>query len=171
MAEPSTIYKIIILYMLDKLDAPMMNTQISDFFLEKEYTNYFTIQEIIHDLQQSDLIIAESTHSNTQYQITSAGKETLEFFHDKISADIENDIHHYFDEHKMEIRKENSLLADFFTTSPGNYSVRLQLKNKSQSVIDLTLAVPSKEIAEVVCFNWRQSHEDVYTYLMDLLIK
>lgn len=41
MAEPFTLYKLIVLYMLEKVDFPLSNTQISDFFLEKEYTNYF----------------------------------------------------------------------------------------------------------------------------------
>ena len=35
MAEPFTIYKLTILNMLDKVDFPLTNTQISDFFLEQ----------------------------------------------------------------------------------------------------------------------------------------
>ena len=40
MAEPFTIYKLTILYMLDKAGFPLSNTQISNFFLEQEYTDY-----------------------------------------------------------------------------------------------------------------------------------
>lgn len=43
MAEPFTIYKLTILNMLDKVDFPLTNTQISDFFLEQEYTDYFRV--------------------------------------------------------------------------------------------------------------------------------
>ena len=109
MAEPFTLYKLIVLYMLEKVDFPLSNTQISDFFLEKEYTNYFTVQQVVHDLIETDLISTESTHSNTQYSITAAGKETLQFFHDKISPAIQNDILHYFDKHKVELKNENLL--------------------------------------------------------------
>ena len=62
MAEPFTIYKLTILYMLDKSGFPLTNTQISNFFLEKEYTDYFSIQEVIGELTDSELIKAESTH-------------------------------------------------------------------------------------------------------------
>ena len=41
MAEPFTIYKLTILFMLDKAGFPLTNTQISNFFLEQEYTDYF----------------------------------------------------------------------------------------------------------------------------------
>ena len=57
MAEPFTIYKLTILYMLDKAGFPLSNTQISNFFLEKEYTDYFRVQEVIGDLVNADLII------------------------------------------------------------------------------------------------------------------
>ena len=86
MAEPFTIYKLTILYMLDKAGFPLSNTQISNFFLEKEYTDYFRVQEVIGDLVNADLINFESTHSNTQYTLTAAGKETLGFFKDKITV-------------------------------------------------------------------------------------
>ena len=91
MAEPFTIYKLTILYMLSKAGFPLSNTQISNFFLEQEYTDYFRVQEVIGDLVDANLIHAESTHSNTQYSLTSAGKETLGFFKDKLNDGIEND--------------------------------------------------------------------------------
>ena len=61
MAEPITIYKLIILYMLSQVDFPLGNTKISNFFLDKEYTTYFTIQQVLNDLLDSELIVAEST--------------------------------------------------------------------------------------------------------------
>ena len=88
MAEPITIYKLIILYMLSQVDFPLGNTKISNFFLDKEYTTYFTIQQVLNDLLDSELIVAESTHNNTNYRITASGRETLDFFEDKISEAI-----------------------------------------------------------------------------------
>ena len=55
--------------MLDKVDFPLTNTQISNFFLEQDYTDYFRVQQVISDLVDADLIRTESTHSNTQYTI------------------------------------------------------------------------------------------------------
>ena len=44
MADTLTLYKLIVLKMLDEADAPLTGAQITDFILEKEYTNYFTLQ-------------------------------------------------------------------------------------------------------------------------------
>ena len=71
MAEPFTIYKLTILYMLSKAGFPLTNTQISNFFLSEEYTDYFRVQEVLGDLVDTNLIVAESTHSNTCLLYTS----------------------------------------------------------------------------------------------------
>ena len=84
MADLHTMYRVMILYMLNQVEYPLTNTQITNFILEKEYTNYFTVQEILSDLISSQLITAESTHNNTRYRITPYGQESRGFLHVKI---------------------------------------------------------------------------------------
>lgn len=171
MAEPFTIYKLTILNMLDKVDFPLTNTQISNFFLEQEYTDYFRVQQVISDLVDTDLIRAESTHNNTRYFITAAGKETLGFFKDKISDAIERDTLAYFEKNKVELRNVNSILADYYKTPNQDYAVRCQFLERGINLIDLTLTVHGREQAEAICNNWKDQTEDVYGYLMDILLK
>ena len=171
MAEPFTIYKLTILYMLSKAGFPLTNTQISNFFLSEEYTDYFRVQEVLGDLVDTNLIVAESTHSNTQYTLTAAGKETLGFFKDKINDGIEADIMKFFEENKLEFRQEKSILADYYKTTNQTYAVRCQVRSDGNPIIDLTLSVTTKEQAEAICNNWKNQNEDVYAYLMDMLLK
>ena len=42
MTEPETLYKLMILYMLKKVNFPMTNPQLWTFFEGNGYTNYFT---------------------------------------------------------------------------------------------------------------------------------
>lgn len=171
MAEPLTIYKMTILYMLDNAGFPLTGTQISDFFLEQEYTDYFQVQEVLSDLADADLILSKSTHSNTQYTLTSSGKETLDFFGDKLNDEIKLDIHEFLKKNKLEFKKENSMLADYYKTTNQKYAVRCQTCSGENTMIDLTLLVSTREQAEAICFNWKNQNEDVYAYLMDLLLK
>lgn len=142
--------------MLSKAGFPLSNTQISNFFLEQEYTDYFRVQEVIGDLVDANLIHAESTHSNTQYSLTSAGKETLGFFKDKLNDGIENDVQGFFEKNKLEFRQENSILADYYKTTNQKYAVRCQVRSDGNPLIDLTLCVTTKEQAEAICNNWEK---------------
>lgn len=171
MAEPLTTYKLMILALLRDSDSPLSGTQLSDFFLEKDYTNYFTVQEALHELDENAFIKKEATHNNTRYSITPAGAETLSFFSDKLSAGIFEDIREYLRANQVSIRETASVLADYYKAPGGQYAVRCQLREREKPRIDLTITVPSREIAEAICDNWKQQSESVYEYLMDLLVK
>lgn len=171
MAEPFTIYKLTILNMLDLVDFPLTNTQISDFFLEHDYTDYFRVQQVLNDLSDTGLICSESTYSNTQYSITAAGRETLDFFRDKLTDAIESDTIAYFAKNKLMLRHDSSFLANYRKISNGRYAVRCQFRERRLNLIDLTLTVRSREQAEAICNNWKKQYEDVYACLMDMLIK
>ena len=57
MSETLTLYKLIILKMLSLVDHPLTNSQISEFILEKEYTNYFTLQQVLCEVEETGLVI------------------------------------------------------------------------------------------------------------------
>lgn len=171
MAEALTIYKLIVLYMLDRVDFPLTNTQISNFVLEKEYTTYFTLQQALNDLLSSELISAEELYNNTQYRITDSGKETIAFFHTKLSKAIKQDIEEYCQTNQIALRNETSIVADYYRTTGNNYAAHCVLKEKDAPLAEITLTVGSKEQATAVCDNWRKHCEDIFIYLMDTLVK
>ena len=92
MSDSLTLYKLIILFMLDKVDFPLTTSQISEFILEKEYTNYFTIQQALNELTDSHLVRADTMRGTTYYQNTDEGKNTVTYFGDRIPQAIVDDI-------------------------------------------------------------------------------
>ncbi len=171
MAEPDALYRVMILYMLDKVEYPLNGTQITSFILEKEYTNYFTVQETLSNLTASGLITAESTHSNTRYHLTGEGRQSLRFFEDKISPEIKEDIDSYFREHNFKLKQETSVYADYQKASGPGWQVQCRVKNVDDPLLDLTLYVPTVEEAKAICANWDKENTEVFAMLMDLLVK
>lgn len=165
-----TLYKLIILFILDKVNFSLTNAQISNFILEKEYTTYFTIQQVISDLTNSELIRTETIRNSTYYKINDAGKETLSFFNNKIPDTIKSEIVEYLNENKYELRDEVSTIADYFKEKPDQYSVRCQVKEQDISIIDLNLVVPLEEEAIAICNNWKAKSPEVYSYLIKTLM-
>ena len=83
--EPMTLYKLIILYMLDRATLPLTRAQIDDFILEKEYTNYLTLQQAIAELCEIQMISAQTFHNRTQLILTDEGRSTIQLFDKQIS--------------------------------------------------------------------------------------
>ena len=65
--DSTTLYKLMILYMLNKVNFPLSNTQLSSFMLDKQYTDYFTFQKTISSLVEDGFIRGTTHQSSTQY--------------------------------------------------------------------------------------------------------
>ncbi|MCR4684249.1 MAG: DUF4364 family protein, partial [Lachnospiraceae bacterium] len=65
MTEPLTLYKLIVLYMLDQVYFPLTKSQIFDFILEKDYTNYFTLNQAASELIDSGLVESRSIRNSS----------------------------------------------------------------------------------------------------------
>ena len=77
MTEALTLYKLMILYMLERVDFPLTNSQISEFILDKGYTNYFAVQQAVNELQQSGLVSSRKARGTTYLSPTQEGRDTL----------------------------------------------------------------------------------------------
>lgn len=78
LAEPMTLYKLMNLYMLHQVNFPLTNAQLSNFFLDREYTTYFTLQQALNELLDAGLVKKETMRNSSRYEITKEGEETRE---------------------------------------------------------------------------------------------
>ncbi|MBO5057025.1 MAG: DUF4364 family protein [Lachnospiraceae bacterium] len=169
MQDPLTLYKLIVLYMLNRVDFPLTRTQISDFILEREYTNFLTLQQVIGELIDAGLVSAETIRNRTQLILTGDGAQTLEFFGNQISSTIKTEIDDYLRDNEMVLRNETSILADYYKSTSGEYEAHLVAKDKGINLIDITLSVPLEETAASICDNWQKKNQEIYQYLVGQL--
>lgn len=170
MTKTFTLYKLIILYMLDKVDFPLTTSQISEFILDQGYTNYFKLQQTLSDMVESDLIRAENTHNRTLYHLTENGSETIHYFRNKISAEIQHDIDAFLKEKRYDLKEEVSVKTDYYLTTSHEYEVRCQIVEDGSSLIDLKLLVPTETEAETIANNWMKQNQELYTLLLSKLL-
>lgn len=169
LQDPLTLYKLIILYMLGRVKFPLTTAQISNFILEKEYTNFLTLQQVISELTDTGLVESKTINNRTQLSLSGEGKETLTFFGNRISDAIKEDINQYFKENEYSLREEISVQGDYYKSTSGEYKAHLIAKEQENNLIELTLSVPTREIAEAVCNNWQKKNQEVYGLIIKLL--
>lgn len=169
MQDTQTLYKLIVLYMLDKVAFPMTKAQVCDFIQEKEYTSFFTLQQVISELIDTKLVTAKSIRNRTQLSITEEGRETLHFFENRISDAIKEDIESYFSEKELELRNEVSVQGDYYKSTSGEYEAHLFAMDRGITLVDITLSVPGEDMAAAICENWQKKNQAVYQYLVEQL--
>ena len=170
MAEPTMIYKITILELLQRSGFPLSNSQITDFFLDGNLTDYFTAQQAISDDEEAGFITSKSDHNNTTYSITEDGRKTLELFKDKITVALSKDINKYLKANSITMKEENSYRATYFKADRGGYVVQLRITENEVTTLDISFHVGTKEQAETLCNNWKVRSEEVYDSLLDILM-
>lgn len=164
------LYKLIILYILSRVKFPLTNAQLTAFILEKEYTNYFNIQQALSELLDDEFISCETTHNSSLYSITESGLQTLYFFDNMISQGIKDDIENYLAQNKQMLQEEVSTTAEMYMAKKGEYIVHLKAIERESTLIDLSLSVTGEEEANTMCSNWKSKSSDIYAYLMSTLL-
>lgn len=164
--DPLTLYKLIVLYMLNRVSFPMTTAQVSDFILGREYTNFLTLQQVINELTDADMISSETIRNRTHLAITAEGRDTLNFFQNRISDAIKQEINTYFRENEFSLRNEVSVLGDYYKSTSGEYEAHLVAKDRGIRVVDITLSVPDETTAAAICDNWQKKNQNIYQYLI-----
>ena len=146
--DSSTLYKLIVLYMLNRVTFPLTKAQVYDFILMKEYTNFITLQQAISEL---------------------AGKETLHYFGSRVNETIRKDIDTYLRENELELREEISIQSNYYRSTVGDYTAELTAREKGNELVNIRLSVPFEEMASTICDNWQKKNKEIYKLLTEHL--
>ncbi len=170
MTDPLTQYKLIVLYMLDKVDFSLTKAQIFDFILDKEYTNYFTLQQVVCELIDSNLVTSKSVRNSSHLTITDEGHDTLSYFNNRISDSIKKDVNSFFKEKELDLRNEVSVQSTYYKATGNDYAAHLVAKEKKSDLVDITITVPTEDSAAHICENWQKKSQEIYAFLMEQLM-
>ena len=170
LSEPMTLYKLMNLYMLKQVNFPLTNAQLSGFFLDREYTTYFTLQQALNELLDAGLVKKETMRNSSRYEITKEGEETLEFFGKNISPAIVSDMDEYLKQNRFRMRNEVGLISDFYKSTNQDYIVHCEVREGKAVLVNLDISVPDKEQAEIMCNHWKDRSQEIYAYVMKSLM-
>ena len=164
-----TLYKLMTMYTLSRVDFALTNSQITNVFLDLGYTNYFNVQYTLGDLVSSRLVHEEIYPDYRYYVLTDEGRESIEALKSSLAASIRSDIDEYLRENRLEFREALATRAEYYRTTEGDYAVRCRVMEHTTALIDLTLTVPNETQAKIVSKEWKEKSQDVYAYIIHTL--
>lgn len=164
-----TLYKLMTLYTLSRVDFALTNSQIANVFLDLGYTNYFNVQYTLGDLVSANLVHEETYPDYRYYLLTDEGRETLDALKSSLASSIRSDIDGYLRENRLEFREALATRSEYYRTTEGDFAVRCRVMEHSSALIDLTLTVPNELQAKIVSREWKEKSQDVYAYIMRTL--
>lgn len=167
--EGLLLYKLIILFMLDRTDYTMTNSFISDFVIGKGYTSLFNLHEALSELIDNNFISTDTIRDTIHYKITNTGEEALSYFENRLPYSIKQDILEYLKAEKINFKHESEIYANYYYNDSNWYTVQCIIKDRKETLMDLKFDVPTKTQAETICNNWRSKSSGIYEYLVNQL--
>lgn len=191
--------KLIIMYLLKKLEVPVSNSQITRLVLEHRLMNYFMFQQCFNELHESRLVqfdaetplasgsggfdkpgkIAgnDENASNCpretpgRFILTEAGNKTLDYFLHLVPAGIKKQLDKIAPEARKDIRDEMLITADYFPESENKFEIVLKTAEKDFLLLELKATVGTKNDALNICENWKKHSPEIYSEIIDSLTK
>lgn len=164
-------HKLILLYIFDQFSMPVTNTQITQFVMEKDYMNYFLLQQFLGELVNTGMLEYSESNNNFFYLLTEKGKRTLEYFQDRLSNELKLTLEKSIELKKQTFLKEMQIMADFTKKKENEYIVDLKVIENNITLIDLKLNVVSNKQAKQICEKWKKEAPTLYGDVIQLLIQ
>ena len=165
----NTLYKLMTMYTLSRVDFALTNSQITNVFLDLGYTNYFNVQYALGELVDAGLVHEEAYPDYRYYALTESGRESIEALRSTLSASIRTDIDDYLKKMRLEFREAVSSRAEYYRTTDGDWAVRCRIMDHATALIDMTLTVPNETQAKAVSQEWKEKSQEIYAMVIHKL--
>lgn len=163
--------KLILLYIIKTFPNKFTKNQLTEFILEKNYLNFFLIQQYLSELIESEFIEINIIKDEEKYSISEKGEIALNYFDSKVPENIKKDLKHENKVHKSIKKEETQVVAEFFKKEDEQYLVNLKLVENNKTLFSLYIDVASEEQAKLVCDAWRSKTESIYSNIINLFIE
>ncbi|WP_053956121.1 DUF4364 family protein [Inediibacterium massiliense] len=164
-------HKLILLYIFDKFSMALTNGQITQFVMEKDYMNYFLLQQFLGELVNTGMLEYSKNSDNFFYVLTEKGRRTLQYFKNRLSNDLIEQLDQSIEQKKQILLKEMQVMADYSKNGENEYIVDLKVIENNIMLIDLKLNVVSNKHAKQICEKWKKEAPNIYGDIIGLLIK
>ena len=163
--------KALILYILDKVKKPLTNSALFELVLSIEEMNYFYFQHFLVDLIDNKYIINYDKNSESFYELTDLGKETLALVNDMIPGILKFKVDNNIKQDVNKVENKSSITADFIPNDDNGYTVDLKVTDNNTTIFDLKVYAGSREQAQAIIDNWTKNAEDLYPNILGLISK
>lgn len=161
--------KLKLLYILKYINMPLTNIEITNFILDNDILDYFTLQQLLGDLCDSKFIVLNSKNGNEYYSISEAGTAALDMFGEKLPEYFIKQVEKNFFNLKMEIKKHRELLGHYYKRKEDEYIVSLQVMENESIIFSLSINVPDEDLAKHICKKWDSNPEEIFSSIIKTL--
>lgn len=162
--------KVLILYILNKLQDGIKNDNLYKIVSSTNNMNYFYFQELIADLIESSLVGSFTNDEDTIIKITSDGQNALSLTKSLLPGILKLKADNIFKKEISNIAEESSVITEYIPKDEKNYTVKCRIVEKNETIFEVSTFAGSRDRAKQISDNWKNNANNIYPKIMSLLL-
>jgi len=159
--------KLLLLYLIEKMNLPISTSQIAQFVLEEGLLSFFELQQCLSEMVEGKYVNITKENNNTRYTITDTGLISLDYFEKRVPTHLRNKVAKYVCENKTQIKKEYETTANYFKDiQTGEYAVKCGIYEDDSMLMEINITVVGREQARDICDNWKNNVNQIYDKIL-----
>ena len=161
--------KVLILYILIKLDKDITNDGLYKIVSSINSLNYFYFQQTLKDLVDTNLV-GYTKDDETVVKITYEGKNAYSLTKNLLPGLIKLKADSIFEKELASIEEESSIVAEFIPENENEYTVKCKIIENNDTIFEVKTFAGSRDRAKKICDNWNNNATEIYPKIIDILV-
>ena len=157
--------KILILYVLSQLPAPVDSLTLSDLVFCDDGIGYFDYSDCLAELAETEQIAEEGG----SYSITEAGRRNVEAVGDSLPYSVRAKARRVTEPLAERMRRAAMIKAQHHTQENGTILVELGVTDGVSDLLDMTIMAPTEDLAKTMEQTFRTRAERIYHDVVRIL--
>ncbi|MDD3831886.1 MAG: DUF4364 family protein [Clostridia bacterium] len=172
LTQDSTLNKLILLFIFDKMEMPLSENTIIDLCKNKNnWIEYVDLKIALEQLLEANFVCKMPNGTGEPfYNITVEGRVCLAHFFVRIPSSSREMISNYIKNSRMNYRRRQEYSSKYEKCDDGTYDVTLCITDSMQVVLELKMNVPNRSTAKYIDKNWGDKAAKVYSAIYDNLV-
>ena len=149
--------KVLILYVLSKINRPVTNSELLSLIESIDDMNYFYFQQFLIDLKENKYLLEYEQEKQKFYAITMAGRETVRLKIDMLPGSIKDKVDENLKNTMKKIENEEAIYADFFPSKEDEFMICCGIKENNKKVFEVQVFSSNRDNSLKIIDNWKKN--------------
>lgn len=163
--------KVLILYVLSKIQKPVTNQVLLQLILPIDDMNYFYFQQFLLDLIENNYVSETLRDNEKLYTITPSGEKTLELTLDILPGIKKLKVDNQIKDELSEIENSKSIISEFEPYHLTEFIVTCKIVENSATIFEVKTIASDREQAKKIADNWEKNSDKIYPQILNILLK
>ena len=161
--------KVLILYVLNNINKPITSDALYNLITSSVDLNYFYFQQFLLDLIDLKYITHYKKETQDVYEITEAGRNTLNLTLDILPGITKLKIDTDFKNNMDIIENQESVIAEYTPKSENEYEIDCKIIENGEIVFEIKTLAYSREQAQKIVDNWKKNASKIYPNIINII--